>query len=185
MYPEMIPKEIRVRYIIKGLNEPKTSYFVLAAIVGLQRIKIEKIAEDQQSQIIDRLVWISIEDKGVLADRASIFLADKIVSFKLNHASSIVRLLNHPSELVKHNILVALIPLVGLENMRKFLKTAITSNWLSEKGREFAEDKIYAIKGFSDDNKVDMSQFDLGSLNTSWLSYIPNLNEWSSSKNQI
>ena len=178
MYPDLIPSETRLIFVLKGLDDRQMPYFILAAVVGSRRLEISCLSEDEQTQLVDRLIAINEIDNGILAGRAAIVLADTLVAFKKNYAVSIVKLLDHTSELVRHNILVVLIPLVGLENLRQFLNASVAEGRLSIAGREFAEEQMRGINGFRDDNTVDMAQFDLGNLSTSRLSYIPNLDEW-------
>jgi hypothetical protein len=180
MYPDLIPTDIRLHYMLQGLLENKTTYFVLAATVGLYRIDIEILSVDEQAKIVDQLIAVMKDHDGPIADRASVFLADKLLYLEEDHTTKIVGLLDLSSDLVRHNILVALIPLVGLENIRGFLDTAVETDQMSEAARLSTEKKLSGIAGFSDTNTVDGAQLDLGSLNTPLLSYIPNLKDWPS-----
>ena len=178
MHSDLIPAKDRLNYVLKGLNEKKNKYLVLAASIGLYQIDIEVLNETEQSNIVERLIEIVEQENDMLAERASTFLADKLIFLQKNYATHVVGLLNHSSELVKHNMLVALIHLVGLENIRKFFDTALESAKLSKEGRLYAEGQLRTIKGLGEDNKVAGAQIDLGWLSKTLLSYVPNLKEW-------
>jgi hypothetical protein len=181
---DLIPEDKRFRYIKRGLAEPAGSYLKLATVVGLSRLGIERFAPAQQSEIVEQLIAAIAENTGPIADQASSLLASYITEnvmvlpLHVQYEAKLVPLLDHPSDAVKHNVLVALIPLVGLENLRRFLDEAVTAGHLSRDARQYVEGRLGEIDGLAADNKVNMAQLDLHGLALPLLAYIPNLSDW-------
>jgi hypothetical protein len=175
MYPELIPERKRFDYIIAGLQNTNFPYVVLVSIVGLQGLSIETLSVETKTWIIKHIISLIRENTGIIAERASVLIADSLWQLDEISASQIIDLLDHTNEVVRHNTLVALIPLVGLENIRAFIDSAVQQQRLSQTGKLMAEEKLSNIVGFTQDNKVDSSKFDLGSLSSALLTYIPNL----------
>jgi hypothetical protein len=178
MYPNLIPKSERIGYVLKALQENNYKYLVLSSVVGINELDIESLSPILSKEIINQIIVIAKTEMGIIAERASIFLASRLWHFGDSYKSQIVQLLDHSSDVVKHNILVALIPLVGLKNIRHFLKRSVHHGLLTEAGQLFTEQKISKISGFSKDNIVDMEQLNLGILSIPLLSYIPNLDDF-------
>jgi hypothetical protein len=124
---------------------------------------------------VEQLIALIALDGGIIAERASAYLAGNLPDFQANHAPEVVRLLDHPNDAVRHNILVALIPLVGLAHIRPFIDDAVNSGLISPAARLAAEQKLAHVAGLSPDGMVDMALLDLGILETPLLSYLPNL----------
>ena len=72
---------------------------------------------------------------------------------------------------------MALIPLVGLENIRQIIENAVKQGKLSVNGQLAVEQKISEIAGFSKDSTIDNSRFNVDLLSAPLLVYIPNLDE--------
>lgn len=176
MYPNLIPQDIRFECVFNSLQKPNYSYFLLAAIVGLDKLEFTSV--EQQVTIFNQLISIIENNDGVIGDRASNFLSSNLIFFHEDYSARIVHLLDHPSNVVRHNILSVLIPLIGLENIRSFMDNAVKSNQISETAHLYVERRLSEIKGFSEDNTVDGSILDLGTLSLPLLSYIPNLKDW-------
>jgi hypothetical protein len=179
MYPDLIPEDARINYILAGLCETNFTYLVLASVVGLGQLNIEALPAQLITQLIEQIINVTKSDSGVIAERASVFLAERLWHFGDTYTSQIIELLDHPSKVVQHNTLVALIPLVGLENIRQIIENAVQQGLVSEAGQLFAEQKLSEIAGFSKDSTIDDSQFDVDLLSTPLLAYIPNLDEMS------
>lgn len=178
MYPTLIPESERIGYILKGLREDKYKYLVLASVVGINELDIESLSPALSTEIVNQIIVTTKIETNIIAERASIFLANRLWHFGDSYKSQIVQLLDHSSDVVKHNILVALIPLVGLINIRHFLKRSHSHGLLTEAGWLFAEQKISKISGFSKENIVDIKNLDLGMLSSPVLAYIPNLDDF-------
>ena len=181
---DLIPDDQRFRYIQRGLEEPAGSYLTLATIVGLSRLGIERFAQAEQAALVERLIAAIAQNTGPIADQASSLLASYITEnvmvlpLHVQYEAKLVPLLDHPSDAVKHNILVALIPVVGLENLRRFLDEAVTAGHLSRDARQYVEGRLGEIDGLAPDNTVNMAQLDLHGLALPLLAYIPNLSDW-------
>ncbi|WP_181820745.1 hypothetical protein [Loktanella sp. D2R18] len=101
-YPSLVPADIRLPLIHKGLCERTTNYLVLAATVGLTDLNITDLTEPDRLAIADELIAV-IEDKvAIAADRASIAIRPFL---KANDAERVVGLLGNPTETVRHNLL--------------------------------------------------------------------------------
>lgn len=179
MYPDLIPENKRIGYILAGLRETNFTYLVLASVVGLGQLNIEALPDQLITQLIEQIINVTKSDSGVIAERASVFLAERLWHFGDTYTSQIIELLDHPSKVVQHNTLVALIPLVGLENIRQIIENAVQHGLVSEAGQLAAEQKLSEIAGFSKDSTIDDSQFDVDLLSAPLLAYIPNLDEMS------
>jgi hypothetical protein len=179
MYPDLIPENERIDYILAGLRETNFTYLVLASVVGLGQLNIEALPVQLITQLIEQIINVTKSDSGVIAERASVFLAERLWHFGDIYTSQIIELLDHPSKLVQHNTLVALIPLVGLENIRQIIGNAVQQGLVSAVGQLAAEQKLSEIAGFLKDSTIDDSQFDVDLLSAPLLAYIPNLDEMS------
>ncbi|WP_141211752.1 hypothetical protein [Pseudanabaena sp. SR411] len=179
MYPDLISENERIDYVLAGLRETNFTYLVLASVVGLGQLNIEALPAQLITQLIDQLIAVTKGDSEVVAERASVFLAERLWHFGDTYTTQIIGLLDHPSKVVRHNTLVALIPLVGLENIRRIIENAVQQGLLSVTGQLAAEQKLSEIAGFSKDNTIDSSQFDVDLLSAPLLAYIPNLDEMS------
>ncbi len=179
MYPDLIPETERIDYVLAGLRETNFTYLALASVVGLGQLNIEEIPAQLITELIEQLIKLTKSDAGVIAERSSVFLAERLWHFGDTYTSQIIELLDHPSKVVQHNTLVALIPLVGLENIRRIIENAVQQGQLSVNGQLAAEQKLSEIAGFSKDSTIDDSQFDVDLLSAPLLAYIPNLDEMS------
>ncbi|MEE3719371.1 hypothetical protein V2H45_21755 [Tumidithrix elongata RA019] len=178
MYPNLIPETNRIDYVLKGLRETNFNYLVLASVVGMGELNVESLSPQLITEVINQLIVIAKSDRGLIAERASVFLATRLWHFGANYASQIIELLDRPSDVVRHNTLVALIPLVGLENIRRFINNAVQKGLLSTVAQSYTEQRLATISGFSQNNQVDISKFDLDMLGVPLLSYIPNLSDY-------
>ncbi|XP_032233796.1 uncharacterized protein LOC5509081 isoform X2 [Nematostella vectensis] len=70
--PHIIPKDVRLKTIIKGLREEKQPYYALAAATGITSLKLDGAEADQ---IIDLLKNCSTHQRGTIAIRAFMTLA--------------------------------------------------------------------------------------------------------------
>jgi hypothetical protein len=151
---------------------------VLAALVGLGRIPEEALPEPVRDTVMQEVLRSLRQYGGVIAERTSVVLADKTWWLLSTPASELVGLLGHASGTVRHNVLVALIPLVGLVHLRGVIAEAVEEGRLSPEAAHEIEEKLKAIDGFGEDDSVDEATFDLGMLGMPLLAYIPNLEDW-------
>jgi len=186
MYPELILQQKRIDYLMAGLNEGSESYLTLASVVGCDRLRLSDVPAERREELIVRTLSIVENSVGILADRASVLIADKLWRLDEMDAARIVGFLDHSSEVVQHNVLVALIPLVGLETLCEVLEGFVQAGIVSRIGQSITEEKLSQIDGFSKvrtiistvNSQQDSQHFDLGFLETSLLVYVPNYEEW-------
>ncbi|MEM0942109.1 MAG: hypothetical protein AAF600_20440 [Bacteroidota bacterium] len=177
MYPQLIPEKERYKILLDGLMEVKHTYFVLAALVGIECIPQSAFFEPLGLKIIDEIWRILHQYQGVIAERASTFIADTLWHVDHTIAPRVMQLLGHQSNIVQHNALVALIPLLGLVNIKNEIGAAVGRGDLNQQAQITALKKLNTIKGFSDDT-LDEETFDIGILGVSLLPYIPNMDDY-------
>jgi hypothetical protein len=178
MHPSLIPESERSAAVQRGLDETRQPYLALAAVVGLRELDVESLPPAERAEVVGRVLALAAADRGVIADRASAFLAERLWHFGDSYAPSVLALLDHPSQTVQHNALAALVPLVGLDNLSDVLTRAVEDGKLSLRGQATAARKLARIRGFSAADPDDGSGDDLGSLSAPLLTYIPNLDDW-------
>lgn len=105
-YPNLMPEDIRMDSILRGLSESVEPWYVLAAVVGLQSIAAEDVSESERSLILDKLMHIMEEYKGVLSSRASVSMSSFL---RVGDAKRILRFLSHPNEATRWNVLAWLL----------------------------------------------------------------------------
>jgi DNA-binding transcriptional ArsR family regulator len=165
-HPTVIPENIRMPSIFRGLNEQNNNYYVLASIVGLQSINSENLSGGEKSLILEHLNHIIEADKGMFAARASV----SILSFLGEEdASRVFKFVSHPNEATSHNILAWLLEVVGKKGVEKFTEVAAASG-VSQETQDYALEKLQEY----------IRKEEAGELSTLTLplySYIPNLTE--------
>ena len=178
MYPKLIPEAQRYRAILEGMRDRENSYLVLAAVVGLLDLSSSSFSTPLGKEIIKEVILVLHSHHEVIAERASLFLAERLWRIDYTILPEVIGLLDYPSEIVRHNTIVALIPLVGITNLRKVMSEAVEQGRVSKKAQLETEKKLCTIIGFYQDDSVEESEFDLGMLGTPLLAYIPNYQEW-------
>lgn len=188
MSPRLIPAGERYGFIRQAFKESPQNYLTLAAIVGLSELDWNDFSEVAQDSLLQRLVEAVYHNTTPIAGRASSFLAGLVREYSdevpAGLADSLAPLLDQPDAAVKHNGLVALIPLVGLTNLRAFIVKKIATGELSVQAQSYLEQKLAEVKGFFADNRVDIEKLNLGSLKSPLLSYIPNYEDWPANADQ-
>jgi hypothetical protein len=178
MYPLLIPDDARAAAVQRGLDDLQVPYLALAAVVGLREFDVESLPPGPRAAILARLLALVAADRGPLADRVSAFLAERLWHFDPSYGAAAMALLDHPSPTVRHNALVALVPVLGLNNLPAALTQAVADGTLSAPGQAAATRKLAQVTGFSAADADDGSADDLGSLSVPLLAYIPNLDDW-------
>jgi hypothetical protein len=105
-YPRLIPEELRVKSIVRGLDERRQPYYVLAAAVGVQEMEVSTLTEEEMTVIRDRLLRVVASDSSIVAKRASVSLQTFL---KKSDGETVCSLLGHPDETVRHNLLAWLV----------------------------------------------------------------------------
>ncbi len=138
-HPSLIPGDIRASCILKGLREKKNSYYILATVVGLQGINSTEFLEEERDDIKKSLIFILKTSGGVISARASISISDYISS---EDAFTMFKLLDHPDDTTKHNILCWLIRAMEDKGPDAFI-SMVRSSCMPEDVQEEAIEKLH------------------------------------------
>lgn len=137
-HPMLIPQDIRLPSLLRGLAEQQVDYYVLAAVVGLQSIKPDEITEEERRRISRELLTLIRERMDVVAARASVSVAGFSTE---EDAPQMFALLEHSNKTVRHNILVWLIRTFENRGLEPFIAVAQASE-LPEEARRSAIEKF-------------------------------------------
>jgi hypothetical protein len=152
-YPDLLPPTVRMRFLMKALEEMEFPYYTLAAVVGLQDLTGEEFegAPDARKAVGDRLLtlidWADERMRAwdtaatglhtldeVIADRASVLLLEYV---ECADALQLVRLLDHPSDGVQNNVLYTLLDLFGKEEVERLVVEAADAGHVSPAAAEY------------------------------------------------
>ncbi len=175
MYPDIIPSEIRFEALLKGLQSPVKSYLVVAATIGLQRV-VSQLSDAEQKAVLDRLLEIIPLSPPTAAGRASVTLSELS---RADYADRFVVLLGHPGDMIKHNVLVALIKAVGFAQAQVVIDNAFAERRLIRDGKVFAEAHLAKAKPFVKDGQIDSATWYQSDLSAPLLPYISNFKDYS------
>jgi hypothetical protein len=120
-HSRLIPPDIRVATILRGLAERDRPYLTVAATVGLQSMEPSDLAPRDASVIRDQLLHLIEVDRSILSSRASVSIENWLDSA---NASAVCGLLNHPDETVAHNLMAWLIRHVDPAELTPLLETS-------------------------------------------------------------
>lgn len=164
-HPPLIPPDLRLASLLRGLAERQVVYFVLAAVVGLQSISSEELTELQRRRMIDDLLSLISMTEGVLACRASVSGAHFLNG---GDVPRVFALLNHNEKTVRHNLLAWLIRTFEGKGVEAFAAAARACK-LPDEVRQSA------VERFSD--YLSKRPEGLASLIFPLYAYIPNLRD--------
>ena len=97
----LIPQPQRAQVVLQALNERKHRYYVLAAVVAAPAA-VDGVGSEMRITIRDRLLALLGTGNKVIAERTTLALFDIL---QPEEAAIVVNLLDHPTELVRHNLL--------------------------------------------------------------------------------
>jgi hypothetical protein len=137
-HPTLIPEDIRVDAILRGLTERVEPWCVMAAVVGLQRIAAEDVPEEESSLILEHLIHIMAKYKGVLSSRASVSVSSFL---RAGDAKRVLRFLSHPNEATRHNIMAWLLRTSDRKGVEWLTKT-VNSTEVPQEVRDYALGKL-------------------------------------------
>jgi hypothetical protein len=101
MHASLIPKDVRLPSLFRGLAEREVVYYVLAAVVGVQGIDPAGLATKDRERVLTELLAVIRDTTGILAQRASVsFQAFAIES----DAPKVFALMAHTDDTVRHNL---------------------------------------------------------------------------------
>ena len=159
MHPYLIPEEIRKDTLLRGLNESMT-YNTLAAVIGLQKAT-DGWSESERAALVERLVVITFSARSLIANRASFTMLNYIHP---EEADKLLFFLGAPEDVVRHNALLGLVRIFGVDETRAQIKAANGDARFTEHGNEY---------GLTHLDRVAQEDMPL-------LDYIPNLSEYRS-----
>jgi hypothetical protein len=165
-YPSVIPEDIRISVLLKGLDDNENPYNILAATVGLQEIDPEQLLNDEITHIRSRLLNIIETNNTVLADRASVSI---LPFLNRQDVDRVFRLLSHPSVITRHNILSWLFETTFPKSKEEFIEIAAAHDISSEALSQVS--KVLKIK----EQRIAKGLPDV--LNFPIYAYIPNRKE--------
>ena len=166
-HPDLIPADIRVNSILRGLDERSRRYLVLAAAVGLQSIEPSVLTPDGAASIRERLLRIVASDESIIASRVSVSIQPFLAK---SDARVVLGLLGHPNETVRHNLLAWLLKMYFSEESDD-LRRVIQATELSTDTRE-------SVSGRIAEYAKARREGTFSPLGSTLLGYIPNLNEF-------
>jgi hypothetical protein len=102
---DKIPEDLRGAAVLRGLNDQSQPYFQLAATAGLQSLEPAALHSAEAATIRKRLLQI-LQTDSLVAARASVTVDGWLDA---SFAPPLCRLLDHPNETVRHNLLAWLI----------------------------------------------------------------------------
>ncbi len=137
-HPNLIPEDIRMDSILRGLAERVEPWYVCAAVVGLQSVAVADVSEEERSLLLDHLTRIMEEYKGVLSSRASVSVSSLL---RAGDAERILRFLSHPNEATRHNMMAWLLRTYDKKGSEWFKET-INSSEIPQEAKEYARGKL-------------------------------------------
>jgi HEAT repeat protein len=163
LHPTLIPQEMRLATLFRGLREQRVPYYVLAAVCGLADIKAETLSTDNRARVVAELTAVIQNTDDVRAQRASVTLESFVTA---RDASRVIALLEHPDKTVRHNLWARAIATLKDDGVEKFAAAARASG-LSE----VAQRRVTA------DFKEFAANPDAAGFSGPLFAYIPNLRE--------
>lgn len=138
-HPSLIPADIRVATLLRGLRQREVMYYVLAATVGLGGM-VPELSAGERAQVSSALLDLLDNSTGVLAQRASVTLSG--VAGR-EDAPRIFSMVVHPDDTVRHNLRAWLFRTFEKPGVEAFAEAARQSELDAETqdalAREFAE----------------------------------------------
>jgi hypothetical protein len=157
-YPDLLPRSVRIAFLMKALEEAEFPYYTLAAVVGLQDLtgeefegapELRKAVGEQLVTLIERAdevmrAWDTAATGAhtmdeVIADRASTMLLEYV---ERADALQLVRFLDHPSEVVRNNVLYTLVDLFGTQEVERQVGEAAEAGQTSSAAPAFVRDNM-------------------------------------------
>lgn len=163
MHAGLIPADLRVSSLVRGLGEESDSYLQLAAAVGVG--EAGAISSADRTALVEGLLDLISSEAGPGAVRAAAEIGGLLDP---TQAPDVVVLLRHPERAVRHNLTVALARIIGDRSL---------SDLLSDRAALTAEDAVDATQSLiSDGIDIDCPASDLRMLAA--LPYLPDLQDW-------
>jgi hypothetical protein len=101
IHADLIPEDVRLDSLFRGLGEQRVPYYVLAAVLGFDHLNRDKLPAENRKRLIAKLVMILRETKDVRADRVSLTIGGFVAE---SDAPEMIDLMDHPNDTVRHNL---------------------------------------------------------------------------------
>lgn len=101
LHPDLIPDDIRLETLFRGLYEQQVGYYVLASVIGFQSLDVSEMADVDRRRVLSDLLVVMRETTGILAKRASISFREFA---NVEDASQVFALIGHTDMTVRHNL---------------------------------------------------------------------------------
>lgn len=175
IFPMLIPDDTRIDYLIQGIKDKRILYYPLAALVGLGKLTKNDISL-QQAVVIKPLLFEFIQQSNdLIAERASAALYP---SLSTADTTALLHLLKHPNEVVRHNVLAALLRLLPYAQRRSFFESAVRNADLAMSTFLMIMDKLAEVEADAADEADYRLNLLASGLTTPLLAYIPNLSDF-------
>jgi hypothetical protein len=166
LYPDLIPADLRVTSLFRGLAERRVPYFAVAAIVGFEKIDKGTLSAAERERVVSHLLAILKNTNDARAQRASTALG----SFAGERvAPKVMGLLEHPDETVRHNLRAWLFSTFKDRGVGAFAAATAASDLPEQKRRRVTEEFKKLV--------ADPPKEDAGLLSPLF-AYIPNLRDF-------
>jgi hypothetical protein len=171
MYPTVIPDRLRWAAVRSALDGERDTYLALSATIGLQSLDEGAVTESQRLEVVSALMSLIRSGGETVAARAAGVIGRYLPA---DQAPRLVGLLDRAEDLVRHNVLAALIDAVGPEAVVEVIANA---GRLTDEARDFVARQLCADHGFGPDGTVDTARVILSGVATPLLAYLPNLDD--------
>ncbi len=161
----LIPADIRLSTLFRGLGEREVVYYVLAAAVGFQDVDPSGLTDEDRDRVLTELLAVITITTGIIAKRASMSLH---LFARRDDAPQVFALMGHEDDTVRHNLRAWL--------FQQFKESGVDD--LNAAGRRSGvseEVRRQVVQEFSDFLSGPPREFD-GRL-VPLLGYIPNLRD--------
>lgn len=101
IHSDLMPEDIRLASLFRGLAEKRAAYYGLAAVVGFQKIKPEKLPEKERQRVAAELLAVIRKTRDARATRASLSIGGFISE---RDAPQVTALLEHADDTVRTNL---------------------------------------------------------------------------------
>jgi hypothetical protein len=98
---DLIPEDVRLASLFRGLAEQREPYYGLAAVVGFQGIEADKLSDKERKRVAAELLAIIRKTRDARAKRASLSI-DGFISER--DAPQVLALLEHADDTVRTNL---------------------------------------------------------------------------------
>lgn len=136
-HPTLIPEDMRLASLFRGLAERGVIYSVLAAVVGFQSIDPAGMTAEDRRRVVDHLLAVIRDTSGILAQRASVAIQRFLSE---NEAPRVFGLWAHPDDTVWHNLRAWLFRTFQTRGVAPFTQAARWSGLAEDAQAHLVED---------------------------------------------